>query len=218
MIVGLTLSTVGHILIVWNDEQTLWHCAILLYPLFYTATGYLVKSSLISIYRLVISIQIARQKVVKDSLTKASTHLAILGHCFFFTIMQVLLHSLDFNPQAVACENYSGPYKTKDGRTNVPLVIIIIYQVVWMIAGLISDIGLVIFVKKQNNKVAPIGVRLEVWKSVSKYDPGVPIRATILSTVSLVLFLGSFFLFGFLSQGSLQDILGKYDIQSSRKR
>ena len=146
-----------------------------------------ISLALISQVRYYIAVKTSQIKAYKKKTLHyiiATVYILSLSGAIIVTIIGILYGK---SPIVTEC---SGKAEVDNDKYRIALMILAPFALLIIIINLIGDISMLFFIWKRKNQVSP--VQLIPWKSVSKSednDMAVPVHATSLSVVSLIVLL-----------------------------
>ena len=169
----------------YYEIKTIVSCAIILLSKAVRRIGILLSLALISQIRYYIALRTSQTKSYKKSILKyiivAVLVVGLGGYIATFAIFALN----DMVPLVSIC---SGSPDSFPEKIPIFAIVTMSYAIIIILANLISDISMLIFIYKRRKKVNP--TQLIPWKSASKKeenDMEVPVHATILSTLSFII-------------------------------
>ena len=173
------------LIVSYYQVKNIVSCAIILLAKAVRRIGVLFSLALISQIRYYIALKTSQTKSYKKSFLKyiivAVLVVGLGGYIVTFTIFA-------FNDMVPLISICSGSPDSYPEKIPIFAIITMSYAIIIIFVNLISDISMLIFIYKRRNKVQP--TQLIPWKSASKKeenDMEVPVHATILSTLSLII-------------------------------
>ncbi len=183
-------NALGYFLMILSSEQNLLNCSLLLVPIPLAGSSFIVKNGLISITRFFLVWKISLKQVVNNDKINLLINLAHFIHHVSFALRNIISFFMDQDHPVEICAHQK-VYGTPE-QVTLPQKVFFVYICTWAIVGMIADVKLALFIIKRNRNVVPAGEsQVQIWTSVCKDDPGVPIRATILVTISGIFFLAA---------------------------